>query len=142
MKKSEYKKAKDKAWAELSRYIRLKASNWKGECQCVSCKEEGITTIKPYKEMQTGHFMQGRHMAVMFDERNCAVQCFACNMQRQGCKSGNLYYYGKYMEKTYGKEVIQELERLNKTIKKYAIPELLSIRDKYKELNKNLITNA
>lgn len=40
--KSEYKKAKDKAWSAFSKYIRLKYTDWMGNCKCVSCWEEGM----------------------------------------------------------------------------------------------------
>lgn len=128
MKVVSLKKAKDKAWVPFSKYIRLKGA--KNEInKCVTCK-----VVRHYKELQAGHFIQGRRNAVLFDERNVHPQCYACNMY----KSGNLIKYYRFMLKTYGQKVIDELERKNEEVVKYKVWDFERIEQEYKDKLKKL----
>lgn len=122
-------KAKKAAWTAFSLYVRLRDSDWRGDCTCVTCGK-----TQNYRKQQAGHFVQGRHNSVLFDPRNCHVQCPGCNL----FKNGNLYLYGKFMEKKYGQEVIDELFELDKQSKKYTEQDFRDIETKYKELCKAL----
>src|SRR3990167_9020671 len=64
------KRAKDRAWAAFSRYIRMKYANKSGMVECITCH-----TFKHWKEMQAGHFVDGRNNTVLFDERLVHPQC-------------------------------------------------------------------
>ena len=126
-KSSPLAKAKKKAWDACSLYIRLKYSDWRGHCECVTCHK-----VDHYKKMQAGHFIQGRHNSTLFDERHIHVQCPGCNL----FKNGNLYWYGKFMEKTYGQKVIDELFKLDKTTVKYTIVDYERIAEEFKTKTK------
>jgi hypothetical protein len=40
--------------------------------------------VKPWKEMQAGHFVHGRNNSVLFHEELVWPQCYACNVCRNG----------------------------------------------------------
>ena len=102
-KKTKLSTLKKKAWSTLSLLTRLSASDANGYCSCVTC---GMT--KHYKEMQAGHWVpQAQGNAVRFDRRNVHVQCYRCNVNL----GGNGPEYSAFMERTYGKEVMEELRR-------------------------------
>lgn len=80
MKKKVNKSAiKKKAWAEFSRYIRLKNADKNGMVTCYTCP-----TQKHWKEMQAGHGIGGRNNAVLFLEEVVRPQCIGCNMYANG----------------------------------------------------------
>lgn len=122
MKKFPVSKLKKKVWAVFSKYIRNKyAVN--GKVMCVTCGE-----WKEVKEMQAGHFIPGRHNSVLFDERNVHPQCYACNI----CKKGNMVEYFRFMQITYGDEVIEELRRKDKIeLKQFTSYELEEMYKKF-----------
>ena len=98
--KSKLKKSKDKAWMWLSRYIRLRDSV-NGICKCVTCD-----TVKPWKQMQAGHFIPaGRGNAVRYVEENIHAQCYRCNINLGGF--GAVYY--PFMVEKYGQEFVDDL---------------------------------
>ena len=70
MKKS-LSKIKKKVWQEFSKYIRLRDSDSNGNCSCITC---GV--VKPYKEMQAGHLLDGRTNSILFDEEIVYSQCY------------------------------------------------------------------
>ena len=100
---------KDKCWDLFSEIIRLRdcketmgRTDWGKCCTC------GI--IKPFDELDAGHFIPGHHNAVYFDMRNVHAQCRHCNRFLEG----NGPEYTPFMLKKYGQEVIDELKELNK----------------------------
>ena len=84
-----------------SQYIRLKDSVG-GDATCVTC---GIT--KPWKELQNGHFYTRGRYSTRWDDDNCHVQCYRCNVALKG----NYIAYTKYMINRYGMDFVDELER-------------------------------
>ena len=96
----------DMAAKLLQRYVRLKASDDNGYCQCVTCGK-----IDHYKNMQGGHFMpRGRTVFKLFEE-NIHVQCPACNLW--GMKQAHyVLRYRQWMVDTYGENRIRAMERL------------------------------
>ena len=122
---------KQKAWDEFSKYIRLrdaiKTTDRQDFLICCSCGKTypafGVGCA------QAGHFIPGRKNAVLFDERNVHGQCYNCNHTLKGNWPG----YMSFMLKKYNQAVVDELLRLNKTVRKYREPELEEIRDKYKQ---------
>ena len=72
-KATSYKGMKKKAWAEFSKYIRLRSADSNGMVKCVTCPDD--EPKKHWKEMQAGHFVGGRGNAVLFDEEIVYPQC-------------------------------------------------------------------
>lgn len=123
MKNIDKEKVKDTTWKLFSKYIRLKNSDDKGFCVCVTCG-----AIKFWKEMQGGHYM---HNKSDYDEENVHVQCIRCNH----FLSGNGIEYAKFMLKKYGPEKLELIEwRANQTCKK----DLLWYLDVKKEVKEKL----
>lgn len=124
VKRLTYSKAKKQAWQSFSKYIRQRDSDKNGNISCYTCGR-----ISSFKKMQAGHFLIGRHNAVLFDERGCHAQCKYCNL----ILKGNIQEYYPRMLKDYGQKTIHELQDLDKQPKKYTVNELEEIRDFYKK---------
>lgn len=103
-KKPPIKRLVRKAWDSFSLWVRMRGSV-DGENVCVTC---GVK--KPIKELQSGHFVHGHWYKSFIHEANVNVQCRRCNH----FLSGNLFEYERYMQKTYGQEVIEEIRSLRK----------------------------
>jgi 5-methylcytosine-specific restriction endonuclease McrA len=123
MKTMTVPRQKKLTWKTFSEYIRKRDADWKGDCTCVTCG-----TVKPIKEMQAGHFIQGRHNSILFDERNVHAQCYSCNVM----KYGNSLKYYRFMESKYGDEVIKELEEKDAEPKSFTVDELKELREEFK----------
>ena len=63
----------------FSRYIRQKYADRNGNVKCYTC-----SIVKPWKEMQCGHWIPRNNLATRFSEENCRVQCVGCNMFQKG----------------------------------------------------------
>lgn len=63
----------------FSQYIRLKHSDAKGYCRCISCGR-----LHHYKKIQNGHYMSRRYKSTRWSEDNCRPQCVGCNIFNQG----------------------------------------------------------
>jgi NAD-dependent dihydropyrimidine dehydrogenase PreA subunit len=124
-RKPKYSVAKRHAWDAFSKYIRLR-DELKG---CFTC-----IVNKPWKEMQAGHFLPGRHNSLLFDERNCHSQCYRCNVPLKG----NMVEYYPKMLRLYGQEVIDELKVLDKQIVKLKVWQLIEIKEEYQQKFKEL----
>jgi len=120
--KRKKKKPKTKSIADLhnlaaellQKYVRLKASDDNGYCSCVTC---GIT--KKWNEgMQGGHFMPRGRAPTKLLEENIHPQCDGCN------GFGMKYHdaaqvYTLYMEDMYGRDEVQRIIDLSKTVHKW-----------------------
>ena len=96
----------EKAAKLLQRYVRLKASDDNGYCQCVTCGK-----VDHYKAMQGGHFYSRRHTVFKLFEENIHPQCPACNVY--GMKTTRTQEaYRIYMEDMYGARRIRAMQRL------------------------------
>lgn len=116
----------------LQKKVRIKAgiaAYTNGYCQCVTC---GVW--KHWKEMQGGHFISRRYTAHKLMEENIHPQCPGCN----GPRGGNLIPYTQYMNDTYGREFVDELESTKGETKKYSRPEILEIIEELKQEVKEL----
>ena len=129
-KKSPRQLAKDKAWKEFSRYIRVKFSNSLGECECVTCGK-----VSHYKELQAGHFIDSRCNAVLFREDLVYPQCPGCNL----FKHGNYVQYTLFMLKKHTQEEIEEFANLKHKTLKYTIDDFKELADMYKGKTERLI---
>jgi hypothetical protein len=117
---------KKKVWTQFSIFIRTRDADGLGWSQCFTCPQKSF-----WREMQAGHFIRGRLNANLFDERGCQVQCYSCNIHRQG----NVVIYYRMMLLKYGDEVISALLLQNSTTRKWQGGELQGLLDHYKAIN-------
>src|ERR1700676_924657 len=95
---------KKKAWKEFSIYIRTRdcliTTGDPNQGICVTCNRQF-----GFKQLQAGHWIGGRNNAVLFSEQGVHAQCGGCN----GPLDGNPIKYWLYMEKAYGRKVMDKL---------------------------------
>lgn len=106
----------------FSQYIRLRDSV-DGLATCITCGD-----TKPWKEMQNGHFIRRSVNHLRYDETNCNVQCYRCNVVNHG----NLYIYGLKLDQKYGEGTAERLYTESQTFHRFTANELQSIIDTYK----------
>lgn len=137
VKKNKLSIHKNKAWQQFSLFIRTRDSiKTTGDihmCLCVTCE-------RPYSRLgfggiQAGHFIAGRGNAILFNEEATNGQCYGCNVGRGGAH----VEYFVYMEKTYGREFIDELRLLRNTTVKYTAQDYDDIATKYEGLTQALL---
>lgn len=139
-KKSERAKAKEKAWRAFSQYIRtrdcIRFSNDPNLGKCVTCNR-----AYPFKQLQAGHFIQGRGNAVLFDERLVYSQCVGCNGNPPMGKGGNYVEYFLFMLNTegYTKEELEEFNNLKYKTVVYKEHDFHRIEEEYKEKTQKLL---
>lgn len=128
--KTKKKKAKSvsqlkrEADAVFSKYIRTKYSDaHTGLVECVTCGSQ-----RPIAEMQNGHYISRGNNHLRYDERNCHPQDYACNVARKG----NYPAYAAFMVRTYGADIIEQLQWESKEIKQWKPQELTELIDLYK----------
>jgi len=121
--------ARRRAAEAFQRYVRFRdAIRTTGGIKFLRC----ITCDKTYPTIgkgcaQGGHFIPGRHGAILFDERNCHGQCYVCNVILRG----NWVEYRRKMILLYGEKVVKELEALNGLTIQHTVPELLALEKEY-----------
>ena len=98
-------KAKKKAWAAFSTFIRtrdcIKYGNSLEDGMCVSCGRPF-----PLKRLQAGHFIQSRRNAILLDEDIVHAQCAGCNLAPPHGLGGNYVEYYVSMLTEYTQEEI------------------------------------
>lgn len=109
--------------AIFSQYIRLKYANEYGEVQCYTCGAK-----MNWKEAQNGHFYSRARYATRWDEANCRVQDYRCNV----ALNGNYIVYTRNMLMEIGEEALDQLENRSKSIEKMPTSLLLEKIDYYK----------
>lgn len=102
-KKTDYQKKLDEVF---SQYIRLKFSDARGYCKCISCGK-----VHFWKDIQNGHYMSRRHLATRWSEDNCRPQCVACNIFNQGAAQ----MYRRALVKEIGEQRVDLVEALSHT---------------------------
>lgn len=123
-RKPNLKTLKKKAWALCSQAIRLEGREQDGLVTCCSCQRR-----MPWKEIQAGHFIDGRFNSILFDERGIHPQCGVCNVVFNGRKEE----YFLFMEARYGREVIDELRRQRNESRNFTVEELQGMIAAYKQ---------
>ena len=109
----------------FSLYIRQRNANLDGFVECVTCGRSNH-----WKKMQCGHFMSRRKYATRWNEINCQVQCYGCNVMQQGQQ----YKFGVWIDQEYGGEMADDLVRLSNDTVKFTTPELEIMIEGYKEM--------
>lgn len=129
---SKIKKPKEKTAKKLRKeldevfsiYIRRSYADSDGNVQCVTCPK-----IKPWKEMQNGHFVGRANMNLRWSEKNCYPQCFRCNCMLKG----NYPAYTEFLLNRIGLVGLQNLITEGKMIKKWTSIEIKEMIEFYKE---------
>lgn len=96
-------------------YIRLRDCMPNGFGKCISCGR-----VKPYRELDCGHFFGRTNMATRFDEDNCNAECQSCNR----VSSDHLIYYQENLIKKIGVARFSTLRERAHSIKKWDRAEL------------------
>lgn len=115
----DYVKRLDKIFAL---YIRLRDVMPSGFGKCISCGR-----IKPYRELDCGHFYGRMNMSTRFDEDNCHCECQWCNR----VKSDHLIYYQENLIKKIGVARFSTLTERAHSMKKWGDSELKEQIKKY-----------
>ncbi len=127
MRKVSRKSLVKKLDAIFSEYIRLRKANKQGIVTCYTC---GKKAYWKGQGMQNGHFMSRKSYSTRWEELNCQVQCYACNVMRYG----EQYKYGLELQKEYTKDLPEQLLIQSKQIKKFSNIDLEDMINKYKNL--------
>ena len=110
-------------------YIRLRDIMPNGIGKCISCGK-----IKPYRELDCGHFYGRTNMATRFDEDNCNGECRGCNR----ASSDHLIFYQENLIKKIGIARFSSLREKAHSTKKWEAEELKRMIDYYSKEVKRL----
>ena len=138
MKKTKTQLAKSKALAQFSVYIRtrdcLRFTGNPSEGLCVTCKRH-----YPFKQLQAGHFIQGRGNSILFDERLVYSQCVGCNLNPPYGKGGNYVEYFVFMEQEWGRDKVDEFRVLKHDTVKYKETDYKQIEQNFRQKTLDLL---
>lgn len=130
-------RAKKKCWKYFSIFIRTRdCIKTTGDPEwgiCVTCNNRFH-----FKQLQAGHYVQGRNNAVLFHEDLVHAQCKQCNIY----KNGNLTPYAIYMFKTYGTEKMEEYELLRHQVVKRSVFDYDMLADDFKKRTKLMLESV
>jgi hypothetical protein len=114
---------------EFSLFIRKRYA--KNEiATCYTCGKQDN-----YKNLQCGHFQSRKHYSTRWDEVNCQVQCYSCNVMRYG----EQYKFGLFLNAQFGEDTASGLMMKAKTTLKIKDFELIYMIENYKKINSELI---
>ena len=134
MAKSKLGIQKHKTWVACSKYVRtrdcLKTTGSPEYGRCYTCGR-----VHPITKLDAGHFIPGRRNSILFDTQGIHAQCTYCNKMRQGAP----FEYLDRMLIDYGQEVVDELRRVDKSTRKYTIPELKELEEEFKRKTAELL---
>lgn len=117
-----------KLWPIFSEYFRrVHTSSTVG--RCYTCD-----TLLPWHQLQTGHFVGGRHSAVLFNEEVCRLQCVRCNVMLRG----NYQIFTLRMIDEVGKKKVEELLDLRWRTVKFTRADLEALILYYRNLLRGL----
>jgi hypothetical protein len=110
-------------WKLTSEFVRRKAQG-----KCFTC-----SSIRPWKEMDAGHFIDRSVCGadLYFDLVNVQCQCTSCNRH----KSGNKDIFALHLEEKFGKGVIQQLFVQKQLVRKWTDE---TYKEKITEMKLNL----
>ena len=114
---------------EFSLYIRKRYAK-NDIAKCYTCGKEDN-----YKNLQCGHFQSRKHYSTRWDEVNCQVQCYSCNVMRYG----EQYKFGLFLNAQFGEDTASGLMMKAKTTLKLKDFELIDMIENYKKINSELI---
>lgn len=108
----------------FSEYIRRRDADEEGRAACSTCRR-----VAHWKELQCGHWIKRQHRSTRWDDRNCAVQCGACNLY----KSGAMDDFAGYLLERYGKETVEELLALKRKTVKHTRADLEEMIERFQQ---------
>lgn len=100
-----------------------------GYFTCFSCRK-----YLPVNKFQAGHFKHGDNVGTWINPKNVHAQCIGCNM----FMNGNRDNYALWLCRTYGPDILEELDKAYHSSPQTWTMEML--RDKYKELKYDSLT--
>ena len=112
---------------EFSIYIRKRYAK-NDISTCVTCNKSD-----QWNKLQCGHFQSRKHYSTRWDEVNCQVQCYSCNVMRYG----EQYKFGLFLNSKYGNMTAENLLRISKQSVKIKDFELVEMIEYYKIKNSN-----
>lgn len=119
---------KKKCWKACSEYVRRRDADEDGMIRCCTC---GVR--KHWKEVDAGHFLDGRGNAILFDIRGIHPQCKPCNGRLKNRRVDNVdLAYLDFMRYRYDEKVISDLQKLRKTTRQFTVPELKKMTEEFK----------
>lgn len=110
-----------KADGVFSRHIRRRGETY-GYNHCYTCGK-----YLPFEELQAGHFIPRRYLAVRWHPLNVWPQCNTCNVE----KNGNLAVYKRKLAAQFSELAIEALWDIARTGQITDV-EIKTIIDKYK----------
>ena len=119
-----YAKCIEATAIKFQKMIRMEAADDDGFLNCVTCGRN-----VHWKAANAGHYYSRIHKSVVFYEPNCHPQCVHCNLPRG--LGGNLGEYRRYLEETYTDVLLEDMEEMKKTPRKYSLPELAEMRQRF-----------
>ena len=122
-KKSEKELAKDYAWRQVSKYVRLLYS-MNGVCVCYTC--DRLTSIK---NCDAGHFLSRTYTPTRYHMDNIRPQCIKCNRFSQG-KS---FEFEQHLISDIGLDRVNDLKDLARTIGDDSIGHHRAVELEYKQ---------
>ncbi|MCJ7459334.1 MAG: recombination protein NinG [candidate division Zixibacteria bacterium] len=130
-KRKSIAKLKKEVWDIFSQYVRMRdCLRTRGTVDfgnCITC-----TKLVRRNEADAGHFIDRRHSATLFDEKNVHLQCKHCNI------TGETLKYRREIIRLYGEGADVELEDKATEIKKFTTSELEDLKQLYKEKIKEM----
>ena len=130
MKKPTKARAKARADAAMSIYIRTKYTNQHGLVKCISCD-----TVNPISQMHCAHFISRKREMTRFIEQNCHPACPSCNTFHQ---EEHMRKYTLFMLDSYGRDFVDNLEATSRMICRRKVEDYLQIEAEYKALLRGL----
>lgn len=109
------------AWQAMSRFVRAR------DKRCVTCGGPPEHAGHYRHNSERSQSLGGN--ALWFDLRNINAQCSSCNTYR----AGNLNEYAIYLEQKHGTGILQELNILYRTPKKWTRAEVEAKRRSFQE---------
>ena len=120
-KLSAYKKKLDKLYSE---YIRRRHADKEGYANCYTCGAR-----HHWKKLQNGHYVRrSAGLSVYFLEENCRVQCFSCNIWRDGATDE----FALHLQRECGDDILNWLNIQKHKQVKYSIQDYERMIEEYK----------
>ena len=113
----------------FAKYIRLRDALNGGVFRCISCGK-----VYMFDQSDCGHYINRKHMATRFNEKNCNAQCRHCNRFDEG----NIQGYRRGLIAKYGEPTVLMLEAMKNQTNKISDFEYQTMIDYYREEVKRL----
>lgn len=123
-KPQSYASLKKRLDAVFSVWTRMRFSDPQGIAPCASC---GV--LKPWKQLQCGHFQKRHYLATRWHPENCAPQCSSCNV----FMGGNYASYAAWGVNRYGMDWPARMVSLSRVPTKFSRGDLTAMIEDYEK---------